>query len=162
MGWSKMACVRSAGNIPAADQGPMAEPRSAGENWIIYYERRRYGQDSKNLFVVLIVLLLVFLVGKNIIVKVAVEQGVRAVTGLSLKMQSLDISLSKTYVRIAGLQLFNPAGFPEKIMVDLPEIYVVMTCRPCLRNRFTLMRSASICSSLMWCRIRTNGSTWTP
>ncbi len=76
----------------------------------------------------LLVIFFLFFAGlflaRNLIIKGMVETGVGVVTGLSLRMKSLDISLLKNYVQIEGLQLFNPKNFPDKVMVDLPEIYI--------------------------------------
>jgi len=81
---------------------------------------------KKLLYIVLI--LAVVLVGlcfaKNIIAKIAIEKGVHVATGLQLKMQKFNLSLFKTSVGIKGLQLFNPKEYPDKVMIDLPEIYV--------------------------------------
>ncbi len=81
---------------------------------------------KKLLFVVVGLLLLVaaLLFAKNMIAKVSVEKGVEMVTGLQLDMQSLDVGITETLVGIEGLQLHNPEGYEDKIMVDIPEIYV--------------------------------------
>lgn len=76
-------------------------------------------------FVLLTALLLGGLVlGKNAIAKAAIEKGTEAVTGLQLKMGTFDFSLSKSYLNIEALQLFNPQSFQDRIMVDLPRILV--------------------------------------
>lgn len=61
---------------------------------------------------------------KNAIAKMAIEKGVRFATGLTLKMKSFDFSLTKSYVRIKGLQLYHPQGFQDRVMADLPEVNV--------------------------------------
>ena len=81
---------------------------------------------KKLLFVVvgLLLLVAVLLFAKNIIAKVSVEKGVEMVTGLRLDMQSLDVAIIETLIGIEGLQLYNPEGYKDKVMVDIPEIYV--------------------------------------
>lgn len=81
---------------------------------------------KKLLFVVvgLLLLVAVLLFAKNIIAKVSVEKGVEMVTGLRLDMQSLDVGIIETLIGIEGLQLHNPEGYKDKVMVDIPEIYV--------------------------------------
>jgi len=74
--------------------------------------------------IVLAVLIVVLLVGKNIIVKTAVTTGVKVVTGLNLSIDKMKIGLINTLVAIDGLKLYNPKGFEDPIMVDIPEIYV--------------------------------------
>ncbi len=72
----------------------------------------------------LLVLVIVIAVGKNIIAKTAVTTGVKVVTGLNMKMDSMNIGIVKTLLSIKGLVLYNPTDFEDKIMMDLPEIYV--------------------------------------
>ena len=45
-------------------------------------------------------------------------------TGLKLSIKSMNIGILNTLIGIKGLQLFNPPGFVDKLMVDLPEVYV--------------------------------------
>ena len=72
-----------------------------------------------------VVVIFVLLSGmKNMIVKIGVEKGVDVVTGLRLKIGSLNIGLLKTLVGIKEIRLYNPEGFDDKIMVDMPEVYV--------------------------------------
>ena len=45
-------------------------------------------------------------------------------TGLKLSIRSMDVGVFKSLIGINGLQLHNPEGFEDKLMIDLPEIYV--------------------------------------
>ena len=77
--------------------------------------------------IVLIVILVIGLAlsfSKDIIVKALVEKGVEVVTGLCMDMQGLRVGIINTLVKINGLRLFNPRGYKDKIMLDMPEIYV--------------------------------------
>jgi hypothetical protein len=69
-------------------------------------------------------ILIVLFIGKNMIIKTSVTTGVKAVTGLKLKIGSMNVGVFKSLLGINELQLYNPAGFEDKLMVDLPEIYV--------------------------------------
>lgn len=62
--------------------------------------------------------------GKNYIAKTGVTKGVKAVTGLSMEIGSMDVGILDTFVDIQGLILFNPPEFTEKIMVNIPEFHV--------------------------------------
>lgn len=73
--------------------------------------------------IVLAILIALFF-GKNMIIKTSVSAGVRAMTGLKLSIRSMDIGIFKTLIGIKGLQLYNPSGFEDELMMDLPEIYV--------------------------------------
>ncbi|MDD5084801.1 MAG: hypothetical protein PHE61_02015 [Candidatus Omnitrophica bacterium] len=61
---------------------------------------------------------------KDIIVKVSVEKGTELVTGLRLGIKSMHVGIIRTVVSIKDLRLFNPEGYPEKAMLDAPEVYV--------------------------------------
>ncbi|MDO8525410.1 MAG: hypothetical protein Q7S07_02860, partial [Candidatus Omnitrophota bacterium] len=45
-------------------------------------------------------------------------------TGLTLKMGSFKAGLINTTVDIKNLKLFNPPGFKDRLMIDMPRIYV--------------------------------------
>jgi hypothetical protein len=78
----------------------------------------------KNLIIIIIILIVAAVFGRNFIIKTAAEQGVKKVTGLPLKIASFNMGLSSQDIGIKGLQLFNPPNYPDKLMVDAPEIYV--------------------------------------
>ena len=85
-------------------------------------------------FVGILVLIGVLILGKNMIAKAAIENGVRVVTGLPLKMRDFDFSLLKSFVGIKELKLYNPAGFKDPVMMDLPEAYVNYELAPLLKG----------------------------
>ena len=72
----------------------------------------------------IVAIILVAVFTKDVIIRVSVENGVRMVTGLTLKVDSFRVGIFKPILQIRGLKLFNPPGFKDRIMVDLPEIYV--------------------------------------
>ncbi|MFC1699261.1 hypothetical protein ACFL1I_04800 [Candidatus Omnitrophota bacterium] len=73
---------------------------------------------------IILVVLVVLSLGKNIIAKTTVSAGVRAITGLKLSMRSFNVGIIRTLIGIKGLKLHNPPGFKDKLMVDMPEIFV--------------------------------------
>jgi len=73
---------------------------------------------------IILAILLVMLFTKDLIVKSAVEGGVKAVTGLNMAIKSFKIGILKTLVDIQDLKVYNPAGYEDKVMLDMPEIYV--------------------------------------
>jgi len=66
----------------------------------------------------------IFAVGKNIIVKKAVTEGVKVITGLTLSIDEMNVGIIKTLIGISELKLYNPQGFEDTLMADIPEIYV--------------------------------------
>ncbi len=73
--------------------------------------------------IVLVIIIALFF-GKNMIIKTAVTTGVKAMTGLDLSIRSMNVGVFKSLIGINGLQLHNPQGFEDELMIDLPEIYV--------------------------------------
>jgi uncharacterized protein involved in outer membrane biogenesis len=73
------------------------------------------------IIVVVFVLLLVF---KNILIKLAIEEGTKKVTGLELTIETIDVGLLAPKVDITDMRLLNPAGFPDKVMIDIPKFLV--------------------------------------
>jgi hypothetical protein len=84
----------------------------------------------------LAILVIAALLGKNLIAKAAVINGVRLVTGLKLRMRDLDVGVLKSRLRVSELQVLNPAEFfQDEVMADLPEIYVDYDLRGFLKGR---------------------------
>lgn len=73
---------------------------------------------------VILAAILVLAAAKDLIIKTSVENGVEFVTGLKLSMASLRAGIINTVVDIKNLRLFNPAGFLDRTMLVMPEIYV--------------------------------------
>ncbi|MBI4845110.1 MAG: hypothetical protein HY810_01315 [Candidatus Omnitrophica bacterium] len=76
------------------------------------------------IFVFIAALVFILAVGKNIIIKKTVTSGVKVVTGLDMKIDKINVGVMNSLLNIEGLKLFNPEGFEDKLMVDLPEIFV--------------------------------------
>lgn len=73
---------------------------------------------------VAVVLVVGVWVGKDLLAKLAVRGGVRLVTGLDASIGSLQVGVLDTSIGVRSLQVRNPAGFQDQVMVDLPELYV--------------------------------------
>ncbi len=81
----------------------------------------------KKLFIAIIIImtaLLILSVTKDIIIKTSVEKGVEFVTGLKLSIQSFRAGVLRSVVDIKNIKLFNPPGYKDPMMADVPEIYV--------------------------------------
>jgi len=74
--------------------------------------------------IVLVAFFAIISIGKNTIAQMAVSGGVKAMTGLDLQMRHMNVGILKTLVGIKDLKLFNPREFQDRVMVDMPEIYV--------------------------------------
>ena len=80
----------------------------------------------KKAAIVILIILVIFgglFLFKNVIAKNLVAQGIKAITGLTLEIGSFDLGVFKPVVAVRDLKLFNPADYPDKLMVDLPVLY---------------------------------------
>lgn len=73
--------------------------------------------------IVAAVLIALFL-GKNVLIKTSVSAGVKAMTGLTLSIGSMNVGVFKSLIGINELRLHNPPGYQDELMVNIPEIYV--------------------------------------
>lgn len=73
---------------------------------------------------ILVAILLIMAVFKDAIVRLAAENAVRMITGLKLRVADFKVGLLRPVIDIKGLVLFNPKGYPDKTMVDMPGIFV--------------------------------------
>ena len=76
------------------------------------------------IFLIALGVIFVLLLAKDFIIKTSVEKGVELVTGLKLRIGSLNVGVFKPVAHIKNLKLLNPSNFPDKTMIDIPEIYV--------------------------------------
>lgn len=60
---------------------------------------------------------------KDLFIKTALVKGVEAVTGLRLNMDHFQLRLMASEIEVKDVKLFNPDGFPDPVMVDLPKVY---------------------------------------
>jgi len=81
----------------------------------------------KKLGIVILIIAVLFVglfLARNIIIKNVLSAGVKAFTGLGLKTESIDVGIPQTHISVQNLQLFNPPDFSEKVMLNMPEIYI--------------------------------------
>ncbi|MFH1878356.1 MAG: hypothetical protein ABH883_06075 [Candidatus Omnitrophota bacterium] len=82
---------------------------------------------KKRIFYILgsvLIFLFVVSVFKDSLIKFSVEKAVRGVTGLRISIGGLRVGILKTVIGIKELRVYNPGGFKDRIMLDMPEIYV--------------------------------------
>lgn len=68
--------------------------------------------------------LVVLVSAKNYIAKSILIKAVMQITGLTVQIEDMQIGLLKTWAKIDGLYIFNPAGFSDSLMVDIPRVYI--------------------------------------
>lgn len=87
--------------------------------------------------VILIACSLLFL-GRNLIVRMALTGGVRVVTGLNLRVGGISIGVFRSAVALKEVRLSNPAGFPDPVMMEMPELFVDYNSAGFLRGKIHL------------------------
>lgn len=90
------------------------------------------------LVLLVVVVLVVLVLARNVVVKAAAENGVKAVTGMPLSMGKLDLGLSNTLVDIENLVVKNPSGFHDTSLVDIPKILVDYNLSSILKGKVHL------------------------
>jgi hypothetical protein len=70
------------------------------------------------------VLIVFFFLAKDIIVRIILERTVESLSGLRISMDSVNVGVLNTSVRVRGLTIFNPASFPDKMMARINHLYV--------------------------------------
>ncbi len=89
----------------------------------------------RNIVIVIIFLAVGLFLGKDLIARYIVKQQVQSATGLPVRIQSLDMGLFDTNIRIRDLRLLNPPEFREDVMAEIPEIYVDYELTPLLTGK---------------------------
>lgn len=95
----------------------------------------------KKLIVVLLIILFIIAslaVTKNTIVRVVISRTLWHLTGLNLSIQNIKLDIPKTLIDISGLKIYNPKGYPDKVMADLPFIYVDYNLGPLINGEIYL------------------------
>jgi hypothetical protein len=81
----------------------------------------------KRLIIIAVIVCLVFAIlifAKDSIAKSILIQAARQVTGLGCRIENMELSLLKGQAEIAGLSIFNPEGFSDRLMADIPRVYI--------------------------------------
>ena len=90
----------------------------------------------KKILIIIVLVLAGLVVMRNAVAKALLADAVRFATGVKVRINKFDLGITKAQVRAQDMRLYNPAGFPEKIMAYLPEFFVsynlgsVLTGRP--------------------------------
>lgn len=90
------------------------------------------------LVIILAIMMVLVALAKNVIAKAAVMGGVKALTGLDLHIEQINVGLLENTVGIRGLTLQNPPGFSDNTMIDVPEVFVAYDLGAFLQHRVHL------------------------
>jgi hypothetical protein len=76
------------------------------------------------ILVIIVLALLILAFAKDLLAKMATEAAAQLAVGLKVSMQSFSLGVIQPKVAIKNLEILNPAGYPDKDMAQIPEIYV--------------------------------------
>ena len=82
-------------------------------------------QPKKIKFIVSVIAVFLFLgFAKNMIVQAAIAGSISAAAHVPVEISKTSAMLSSSSIRLGGFRALNPNGFPEKVMLDVPSIWV--------------------------------------
>jgi len=61
---------------------------------------------------------------RNAVAKSVLSTGIHVITGLPADVKSVNVDLFRQAVGVRDLEIFQPDGFPDGVMVSVPEIYI--------------------------------------
>jgi uncharacterized protein involved in outer membrane biogenesis len=73
---------------------------------------------------VIIIFLIAAVIFKDQLIKTAITTGATNVVGAPVKIKKFSLGIFNQTIRIKDFKIFNPEGFPEGVLVDMPEISV--------------------------------------
>jgi len=85
---------------------------------------------------IIIALFLIMMVTffKDAIAGYLLKRDVKRLLGLDVVMQDMIVGLSTTTVETKEFKVLNPPGFEDKVMLDLPELYINYDIHACLNR----------------------------
>jgi len=71
-----------------------------------------------------IVLAAVLFSARNVIARKSVEVGVEKITGFPMTVGSVDMNVFGSKLDVRNIRLTNPSDFPDKLFIEMPQLYV--------------------------------------
>lgn len=91
------------------------------------------------ILIILIFLIMGVSIAKDVIIKKSIESIVSIATGgLKLNIRSLKVSIPRTFITIKGMVILNPDNFKDKIMLDIPHVYIDYDLSALLKKKIHL------------------------
>jgi uncharacterized protein involved in outer membrane biogenesis len=76
------------------------------------------------LLIIVIIILVAVVLARNIIIKHSIRPGAKLVSGLDVSVDKVDVGLTRSAAGMEGITLYNPEGFPEGTVIEIPEVYI--------------------------------------
>lgn len=88
--------------------------------------------------VILVLALAIVIFNRNILARFIIVNGIKKTCGLGVNIEKLNIGLPN--VSISGLKIYNPAGFEDRLLADIPEVYVSFDLPAFFKNQVHLSK----------------------
>lgn len=95
-------------------------------------------QKIPKILVGILIVLVVLGVAKNFLIKSIVTVAASSVVGAPVHIDGFGFGIFKQAVHIKGFKLYNPSGFPQGVLIDLPEINVEYSISDLLKGKLHL------------------------
>lgn len=99
-------------------------------------------KTKKRKFIIILSIIIAFIylasVFKDALIKSAIDAAATQLTGADVRIQSLSFAFFDSSIRVSGLQVYNPEGFPREILIDIPRIGVEYDLSALLRKNLHL------------------------
>ena len=76
------------------------------------------------LFILAVVLVVIFFLSLNSILRVLIEHNIRTQTGMDAEIGRFQLGLAEPTINIQNLKIYNPPSFGGTPFLDIPEIHV--------------------------------------
>jgi len=86
----------------------------------------------------LAVLFIIAYFAKNMLIKAAVINAMRAATGLQMDIRVLDVNFRESKVDIRDLKVYNPVNFEDGVMFEVPHVYARFDLADLVRKKLTI------------------------
>ncbi|MDP8299556.1 MAG: hypothetical protein P9L88_06620 [Candidatus Tantalella remota] len=93
---------------------------------------------GKKILIFLLVVIIAIGFFKNKIIEVSVEQLGSRILGTKLDIEFMMVDVFRPVIVIKGFKLYNPEGYVDRIMIDIPEIYIKYNCGAMFTRRIEL------------------------
>jgi len=87
------------------------------------------------IIVLVVVIILGFSLFRDVLLKSLIGTVATGVTGAPTQIGGFSLSLLKQTVKISDFKMYNPAGFPRDILVDIPKIAVSFNAAALLKGK---------------------------
>lgn len=85
-----------------------------------------------------VVLLIAISPLKNFIAKKVIVSRLRKMTGLDLFIGGVDLSITRGWVDIKNIEIFNPSEFVGQVMINIPQIYIDYRLKDLLKKKINI------------------------